>query len=159
METKLRRIIKNMELMKNLKIKIFLFLFFCFYSIVSIAQNKADAIIKKHKIEFVNNQIKFDVGWASKPERGSGLMVGIGDRLHLKLTPKQIQKIEYLSCDELLVLLKDNKTDWAINLILYYIYEEDAWRFYEGYDNTRKKWIRFSKDNDIKFWTEKFGKY
>ena len=155
---KLKHTIKNMELMRNLKFKSFLLmLFVCFYSIVSIAQNKANDIIKKHKIEFVNNKIKFDVGWASKPELGGGLISGVGNRLLLKLTPQQIQEIECLSCEELLVLLKDNKTDWAINLILHYIYEEDAGLFY--FNKTRKKWIRFSKDNDIQFWTEKFSAY
>jgi hypothetical protein len=134
-------------------------LFVCFYSIVSIAQNKANDIVKKHKIGFVNNNIKFEVAWASKPEKPRGLIVTIGERLFLNLTDKQLQKIEYLSCDELLVLLKDNKTDWSINLILYYIYDKDAWLFTEDYDNTREKWIRFSKDNDIQFWTEKFSAY
>lgn len=86
-------------------------------------------------------------------------MVGYGDRLFLDLTDKQIEKIELLRCDELLVLLKDDKTDWAINLILYYIYDQSAALFYPDYDDTREKWLRFSKDNDIKFWTEKFAEY
>lgn len=146
--------------MKNLKIKnLFLASMICFFTFHTFAQSKAETIVKKYRIEFVNNKIKFNIGWASKPEKPGGLIVGIGDRLLLDLTEKQLQKIELLSCDELLVLLKDNKTDWAINLILYYAYDKDAWLFSECCDNTRQKWLRFSKEDNIGFWTEKFSKY
>lgn len=145
--------------MQNHKIKnLFLIFIIYFFSIPTFAQSSAENIVKKHHIEFVNNKIKFTVGWASKKSKENGLMVGYGDRFFLELTDKQIQKIKLLNCDELLILLKDNDTDWATNIILYYIYEESAALFYPEYDDTRKKWLRFSKDNDIEFWTEKFSK-
>ena len=146
--------------MQHQKIKFLISIIFVFFfSYVSISQTTAKKIVKEHKIKFVNNKIQFNVGWASKPSKENGLMVGYGDRLFLDLTDKQIEKIELLRCDELLVLLKDDKTDWAINLILYYIYDQSAALFYPDYDDTREKWLRFSKDNDIKFWTEKFAEY
>ena len=120
---------------------------------------QAKAIVKENNIKFVNNKIKFRVIWASKKSKENGLQVGYGDRLFLDLTDNQLQKIESLRCDELLILLKDDKTDWATNLILYYIYEESAALFYPDSDDTREKWLRFSKDNDIIFWTEKFAEY
>ncbi|MGV8994477.1 MAG: hypothetical protein ACOH1O_10280 [Flavobacterium sp.] len=146
--------------MRNQQIKIFIVIIIAFsFPYEGFAQSTAKAIVKENNINFVNNKIKFTVGWASKKSKENGLQVGYGDRFFLDLTDNQLQKIESLRCDELLILLKDDKTDWATNLILYYIYEESAALFYPDYDDTRQKWLRFSKGNDIKFWTEKFAKY
>ena len=103
---------------KNQQINIFYFIFLtCLLTSNAFSQSEAEIIVKRQKIEFVNNKIKFTVGWASKPSKENGLMVGYGDRFFLELTDKQIKKIKLLNCDELLILLKDNETDWAINII------------------------------------------
>ena len=146
--------------MKINKIKyLYLSVLSCFLTVKITAQNNTKQVIKKYNIGFVNNNIKFHIGMASKKSVQTGFYSTYGDRVFFEeeLTNIQVQKIELLTCEELLLLLKDNKTDWCINLILYHIYEEAAGWFY--FENNRKEWIRFSKDNDIQFWTEKFSVY
>jgi hypothetical protein len=45
--------------------------------------------------------------------------------------------------------LRNENSDWATNLILYYLYDKDASQLIIF--NVRKKWLRI-KEDDIKYW-------
>jgi len=45
--------------------------------------------------------------------------------------------------------LQNDTSDWATNLVLYYLYDKDASRLIVF--NTRKKWLRI-KEDDVKYW-------
>jgi hypothetical protein len=54
-----------------------------------------------------------------------------------------------------MIHLEDDRTDWATNIVLYYLYDRDASEFVV-YPN-RSKWLRIKKI-EIDEWRKRFGK-
>lgn len=80
----------------------------------------------------------------------------IGYRVSVKLTPKQDSIIVRMKRREWLSLLNDETTDYAANILLYYIYNRDA--IVLLYNRSIKDWRDGMKEDDILYW-EKRLKY
>ena len=80
----------------------------------------------------------------------------IGYRVRVKLTPKQESLIVRMKRGEWLSLLNDETTDYAANILLYYIYKRDA--IVLLYNRSIKDWRDGMKEDDILYW-EKRLKY
>ena len=71
----------------------------------------------------------------------------IGYRVRVKLTPKQDSRRAWLS------LLNDETTDYAANILLYYIYNRDA--IVLLYNRSIREWRAAMKEDDILYWEQK----
>lgn len=80
----------------------------------------------------------------------------VGYRVNVKLTPKQKNLIIRMKRGEWLSLLNDETTDYAANILLYYIYNRDA--IVLLYNRSIRDWRDGMKEDDILYW-EKRLKY
>ena len=80
----------------------------------------------------------------------------VGYRVSVKLTPKQDSIIVRMKRREWLSLLNDETTDYAANILLYYIYNRDA--IVLLYNRSIREWRAAMKEDDILYW-EKRLKY
>ena len=80
----------------------------------------------------------------------------VGYRVSVKLTPKQKILVVRMKRGEWLSLLNDETTDYAANILLYYIYNRDA--IVLLYNRSIKDWRDGMKEDDILYW-EKRLKY
>jgi hypothetical protein len=83
-------------------------------------------------------------------------ITNIGYRVKVQLNTKEeniVHKISYNTWEE---LLNDSNRDWAANLILYYLYNKDA--FLLSRNNDKELWSKYLKSDDIQFWKKKFQK-
>jgi hypothetical protein len=76
-----------------------------------------------------------------------------GYRIIVDLTNDEKSKIKKIDCEGWISLLENKKSDWAANLILYDIFDRDAHLLSRR--NSRKLWVKFSKEEDIDFWKKK----
>lgn len=77
----------------------------------------------------------------------------IGYRVRVKLTPKQDSIIVRMKRKEWLSLLNDETTDYAANILLYYIYNRDA--IVLLYNRSIREWRAAMKEDDISYWEQK----
>ena len=77
----------------------------------------------------------------------------IGYRVRVKLTPKQDSIIVRMKRREWLSLLNDETTDYAANILLYYIYNRDA--IVLLYNRSIREWRAAMKEDDISYWEQK----
>ena len=77
----------------------------------------------------------------------------IGYRVRVKLTPKQDSIIVRMKRKEWLSLLNDETTDYAANILLYYIYNRDA--IVLLYNRSIRDWRDGMKEDDIIYWVKK----
>lgn len=75
-----------------------------------------------------------------------------GCRVVVNLTDKDIEIAEKLSASCWLLLLENDKTDWAANIVLYSLYNKEALLLSR---NEIVDWKRFFKKEEIEYW-EKF---
>ncbi|OFQ27130.1 hypothetical protein HMPREF2955_04725 [Prevotella sp. HMSC073D09] len=80
----------------------------------------------------------------------------VGYRVSVKLTPKQKILIVRMKRGEWLSLLNDETTDYAANILLYYIYNRDA--IVLLHNRSIRDWRDGMKEDDILYW-EKRLKY
>ena len=115
---------------------------------MSNAQN-----ISKDKIntDFIDNcKIKYSIGLASCDSCFP--VHSIGYRIVTTLTEEQETIVNKLSYKEWLSLLSNKKSDWAANLILYYVIGKDAIPLYSI--KTRKEWLINMKSQDLVYWEQ-----
>ena len=77
----------------------------------------------------------------------------IGYRVRVKLTPKQDSIIVRMKRREWLSLLNDETTDYAANILLYYIYNRDA--IVLLHNRSIRDWRAAMKEDDILYWEQK----
>ena len=77
----------------------------------------------------------------------------VGYRVSVKLTPKQERLIVRMKRGEWLSLLNDETTDYAANILLYYIYNRDA--IVLLYNRSIREWRAAMKEDDILYWEQK----
>jgi hypothetical protein len=64
--------------------------------------------------------------------------------------------INDLCTEQWMLLLRNSKSDWATNVILYSFYEKAAFNFWTGL-NSRNAWVEESREEDIAYWESFFG--
>jgi len=74
----------------------------------------------------------------------------IGYRVRVDISKRNLELVKKIGYKKWMELLSSDKSDWAANLILYYIYNKDASLLARR--NTRELWIRFLKEDDVDFW-------
>ncbi len=74
----------------------------------------------------------------------------IGYRVKVQLSKNEMEIVKKLDYKNWIILLQNNKTDWAANLILYYINDRDASLLARR--NKRELWVKYLKLDDIKYW-------
>ena len=93
-----------------------------------------------------NDSIKYDVVFSD------GIFQTPKDYIYpTNLTVIKKQSLDSINYNQWLILLADTNTDWAANLLLYYMYQKDAFLFVINTD--RKKWLHDKKDDD-EYWKE-----
>ena len=103
---------------------------------------------------FSNEMIKYDVVLlnnkiSNKKESRKGVFVSIN------MDKKLERELLHETNDFWLSKLKDNRSDWATNLVLYYLYNRDAATLLY-INNDRKKWLKL-KNYEIYYWTKWFN--
>lgn len=79
-------------------------------------------------------------------------IIDIGNRIRVKLTPKQDSLIRKLKKRQWINMLNNNTTDYAANILLYYIHNRDATVLL--YNRSLKDWRDGMKNEDILYWNE-----
>ena len=79
-------------------------------------------------------------------------IIDIGYRIRVKLTPKQDSLIRKLKKRQWINMLNNNTTDYAANILLYYIHNRDATVLL--YNRSLKDWRDGMKNEDILYWNE-----
>ena len=79
-------------------------------------------------------------------------IIDIGYRIRVKLTPKQDSLIRKLEKRQWINMLNNNTTDYAVNILLYYIHNRDATVLL--YNRSLKDWRDGMKNEDILYWNE-----
>jgi len=118
-------------------------------------QNKTDTSeLKKTPCFIRNDSIKYSVVLAvcekCVPIKNKGY------RIVVDLSQDQIDAVRKINYRTWMSLLKDEKSDWAANLILYYLYDRDAILFSLG--KNRDAWLVVQKHEDIEYWIKNLGK-
>ena len=125
----------------------------CFLLCLLIIHN---VMIAQSSIEsyFKNDSIKFQILRTTKPlskDRNTRVLF-----YHLMVSLPEKLKKSLLQKDSIFWLKKfdDEKSDWAANVLLYYIYERDA-ALLVVY-NTRDAWLPY-KQNQVRYWRKYFA--
>ena len=74
----------------------------------------------------------------------------IGYRVRVHLSSKQDSVIRNMSKVQWMLKLHDCNTDFAANILLYYLYDRDA--FVLLYNSEIQDWRRAMKEDDIHYW-------
>jgi hypothetical protein len=131
----------------------------------SLEKNKKENVnIAKrcdNKINFIkNNSIAFYIGLTQDPPKiENGKIYAGGWKYHVRvenLSNSEIERYKSFSLETWLKLLNDENTDWAANLILYDIYDRNA--FMLAQNNNKNTWRKFMKQDDIKYWKQSLKK-
>ena len=101
------------------------------------------------KFSFINNErIKYSIVLMAC--NSCAPIKNIGDRVIINLSKEEKDVIKKMRYSDWKYLLNDNKSDWAANLILYSLYDKDA--FLLSQYNKRQLWVEYLKNDDLKFW-------
>jgi hypothetical protein len=138
-----------MEQVKNNKL--FLFYIFLFFNCMYAQELKP----QKNGLEFINNKIKYSVVRLSCKEKNGMAHTIVGKKIIVNLSNKQLDKLNKLTCKQWMNLLRDEKSDWATNVILYYLNEKSALPYFDGKRSKPKEWVGIFKEEDIKMWEAK----
>ena len=149
MEKNLIKIMKSIELIKSSK----LFLLFIFLFLNGIYANELK--LQKNGLEFINNKIKYSVIRVSCRENNGISHTIVGEKVIVNLSDKQISQLNKLTCKQWMNLLKNEKTNWGINVILYYLKGKSALPYFDKKRSKPKEWVGVIRENDIKMWEEK----
>ena len=78
-------------------------------------------------------------------------IMDIGYRVVVDLTKKQKDTVNKIDNATWLKLLNESSKDFATNLILYSLYNKDAYTLL--INNEEDEWRKYRKNQDLKFWT------
>jgi len=138
--------------MKNYSLFIFLSLivFGCYAQ-----NNKHNEKIKTTNLAFISNEkIKYSIVLMSCDTCAP--ISNIGYRVKVKLNKEEESKVRILTSDSWRKLLNNCNSDWAANLILYSLYDKDA--FILSKNNNRNLWVKYLKKEDLDFWNNILNK-
>jgi hypothetical protein len=98
-----------------------------------------------------DDSVKFEICRVGPNFIGSGKISR--PQILIKVTSGKIDSklLKKLKRSDWLKGLSDPRTDWAVNLLLYHIYEKDATSFLVI--KSRAQWIRNNRASDIRYWT------
>jgi Leucine-rich repeat (LRR) protein len=77
----------------------------------------------------------------------------VGYRIVVNLPEEKVEKIRKITPAEWLQLLNNEQTDWAANLVLYYLHDKDALILSRHIDCA--DWKKTLKKEDIDYWNKK----
>jgi hypothetical protein len=95
-----------------------------------------------------NDSIRYGFAYQSGEYYGKKLKLA-KHVVDIKLTKEEVREINKLSYKEWISLPEHEKTDFAFNLVLYYIYEKDAALLV---DEKMQDWKQYQKTNDVNYW-------
>ena len=135
---------------------ILFFLILSFLVLGCFAQNKKpNTDLKATDLSFINNRtLKHQIVILACDTCAP--ISNIGRRVRVTLSEKNELKVKQIAPETWIILLNNKKSDWAANLILYSLYNKDAF-FLSRYDE-RELWIKHIKEEDLDFWKKKFMK-
>lgn len=106
----------------------------------------------QNKIKFIKNKtIKFEVVRKSFEFIDTNNIVPAKYFIKVNSNSNQRKEIKTLTSEDWKKLLNDTHSDWAANLILYDMYERNAFFFII---KNKRKWRMFQMERDIQYWSE-----
>ena len=123
--------------------------FILILSIFLVLQTNAQSNSEKY-LFINNNKIKYSIGNIACDTCVP--IKSIGYRIFVSLNKKEQKIIKEIDKETWIYLLSNPKTDWAANLILYNLYNRDA--FFLTKYNSRRLWLYILKKDDISFWKD-----
>ena len=78
-----------------------------------------------------------------------------GFKVIIRLSEKEEGTVRRVTNKTWLKLLKNPKTDWAANLMLYYVFRRNAILYYPKM--TMKEWFLYLREDDLKYWKNKLS--
>ncbi len=78
----------------------------------------------------------------------------LGYRVVVTLSDEEQSKIKKINPETWIGLLSSSSTDFSANLMLYSLYDKDA--FILSQNNTEESWHKYLKKEDVEFWNAKF---
>jgi hypothetical protein len=135
------------------------YLLFIFLSLVVFGcysqSNKHNKKIKMTDLAFINNKkIKYSIVLMSCDTCVP--IKNLGYRVKMQLSKEEKIRVRSITSDAWKALLNNCNSDWASNLILYSLYDKDA--FLLSKNNDRELWVKYLKKEDFDFWNNKFNK-
>jgi len=129
-----------------------IYIFILFYFTVSSTMCQPVTLIKKLN----NDSIKFTILKTQTKLLDSNKVSLSQEFIKVKLSDSEKRKFRKMKPAQWLILLNDDKTDWAANLCLYDLYKKDAAVF--KIVRTREQWRKCCKEQDIIFWSKELNK-
>ncbi len=124
-----------------------------FYSSCLLAKNTNSCkSLEKEISSWINNE-NFDYSIVRASDFKDGVAQYIGHRVMLTLSDKQIDIFKNIDNKTWLKLMNNLNTDFAANLILYYLYEKDPIAIIVV-DGDIKLWRAIAKKDDLTYWRE-----
>ena len=74
----------------------------------------------------------------------------IGYRVVINLSQEEEDIVKKIDYQDWMSLLSNEQSDWAANLILYYIFDRDSKLLSRV--KSRKEWKKYKKKEDLEFW-------
>ena len=133
---------KKSSIMKERSVYLLTLLFF----VLSTAHGQ-------HKVFIKNAKIKFNVFRTSFEFIDTIQVILPKYFIRVDLNGKQRKEVKTLTKDDWMNFLNDNRFDWAANLLLYDMYERDAFLFFGGIKN-KERWRLSQKEADIQYWSQ-----
>lgn len=113
--------------------------------------NERERDLYINELSFINNRnLNFSIKRVASDSCFP--IIDIGYRIRVKLTPKQDSLIRKLKKRQWINMLNNNTTDYAANILLYYIHNRDATVLL--YNRSLKDWRDGMKNEDILYWNE-----
>ncbi len=81
-------------------------------------------------------------------------ITNLGYRVVVTLSDEEQNKIKNITPEKWLSLLNDSSSDFSANLMLYSLYDKDA--FILSQNNSEESWHKYLKKEDLGFWHAKF---
>ena len=109
--------------------------------------------ICQEKYHFIcNDSIKYRFGYVGMKVKEKNTFIPSKYIVKMVLSDTEKEKVFAIKKNVWLALLADSSTDWAANLLLYYMYKRDAIEYYTVV-KSRDKWILINKkDEELKYW-------
>ena len=128
-----------------------------FIMLLSIFQNCAAQNYKRSPTDSIltfirNNKIKYTFVLMSCDSCAP--IKNIGYRVIVHLTQSQKENIKKINTKTWNLMLQKQHSDWATNLILYSLYDKDA--FILSKNKNKNEWRKYSKQSDIDYWRDFF---
>jgi hypothetical protein len=129
-----------------------IFIYFNFLTILSLRSNCQNRSFDTSFIK--NDSITFEIIQVTSTAQMDKSHVGkFGKFVDIPMNADTRDYLEKKDSVFWIAHLKDDETDWATNLVLYYLYEKDATIL--AHFRSRQKWLPL-KAGDIQFWIHYF---